>query len=131
MAPRATVCAERIWEVLDTDTSVVSPTDPVGFATEPSTVEFRGAEFRYPGADDPVLRDIGFRVEKGTTTAIVGSTGSGKTTVLGLIPRLIDVTAGAVLVGGTDVRRLDPDQLRSAIGLVPQRPYLFSGTIAS
>ena len=131
MAPRATVCAERICEVLDTDTSVVPPTAPVGFATDPATVEFRATEFRYPGADDPVLHDIAFRVEKGTTTAIVGSTGSGKSTVLGLIPRLIDATAGTVLVGGTDVRRLDPDHLRSTIGLVPQRPYLFSGTIAS
>ncbi|MGC4964313.1 ABC transporter ATP-binding protein [Gordonia sp. DT218] len=131
MAPRATVCAERICEVLDTDTSVQPPAEAVGFAGDPATVEFRGAEFRYPGADDPVLRDIRFRVEPGTTTAIVGSTGSGKTTVLGLIPRLIDATDGEVLVGGTDVRRLDPDRLRSVVGLVPQRPYLFSGTIAS
>ncbi|MEE3853379.1 ABC transporter ATP-binding protein [Gordonia sp. LSe1-13] len=131
MAPRAAVCAERIWEVLDTETSVVSPADPVGFADDPATVEFAHAEFRYPGADAPVLRDITFRVEPGTTTAIVGSTGSGKTTLAGLIPRLIDATDGAVLVGGTDVRELDPELLRSVIGFVPQRPYLFSGTVAS
>ncbi|AZG46464.1 ABC transporter ATP-binding protein [Gordonia insulae] len=131
MAPRATVCAERICDVLDTETSVQPPSRPVGFAGDPATVEFDHAEFRYPGADDPVLRDVGFRVEPGTTTAIVGSTGSGKTTLVGLIPRLIDTTDGSVSVGGTDVRRLDPDVLRSAIGLVPQRPYLFSGTIAS
>ena len=131
MAPRATVCAERICEVLDTETSVGAPQDPVPFAAQPSTVEFRGAQFRYPGADDPVLSDISFRVEPGTTTAIVGSTGSGKTTLVGLVPRLIDVTAGEVRVGDTDVRRLDPNTLRDAIGLVPQRPYLFSGTVAS
>lgn len=131
MAPRATVCAERIWEVLDTDTSVIAPTDPVDFAGDPADVEFRSAEFRYPGADNAVLSDISFHAKAGTTTAVVGSTGSGKTTLIGLIPRLIDVTAGDVLVGGTDVRRLDPDELRSVIGLVPQRPYLFSGTVAS
>ncbi|MFW0794347.1 ABC transporter ATP-binding protein [Gordonia sp. CPCC 205515] len=131
MAPRAAVCAERISEVLDTETSVRPPAEPVGFAGDPATVEFRDAEFRYPGADSPVLCDITFAVQPGTTTAIVGSTGSGKTTLVGLVPRLIDTTAGEVLVGGTDVRRVDPERLRSVIGLVPQRPYLFSGTIAS
>ncbi|MBN0974834.1 ABC transporter ATP-binding protein [Gordonia hongkongensis] len=131
MAPRAAVCAERISEVLATDTSVHPPSEPVGFATHPGTVEFDAAEFRYPGADDPVLSGIDFRVEPGTTTAIVGSTGSGKTTLVGLVPRLIDTTSGAVRVGGTDVKRLDPDELRSVVGLVPQRPYLFSGTIRS
>lgn len=131
MAPRAAVCAERISEVLGTHTSVARPTDPVGFAGDPATVEFRGAEFRYPGATTPVLQDMTFTVEPGTTTAIVGSTGSGKTTLIGLVPRLIDATAGAVLVGGTDVRRLDPATLRATIGLVPQRAYLFSGTVAS
>lgn len=131
MAPRAAVCAERIFEVLDTHTSVEPPLSPVGFAGHPGTVEFDDAEFRYPGADDPVLSHISFRVEPGTTTAIVGSTGSGKTTLIGLVPRLIDATAGTVRVGGTDVRTLDPDVLRGAIGLVPQRPYLFSGTVAS
>ena len=131
MAPRAAVCAERISEVLDTESSVVRPVTPLGFTGNPGVVEFRGAEFRYPGADTPVLQDMTFRVDPGTTTAIVGSTGSGKTTLIGLVPRLIDATAGSVAVGGTDVRRLDPDVLRSVIGLVPQRAYLFSGTVAS
>ncbi|MFD3811158.1 ABC transporter ATP-binding protein [Rhodococcus sp. NPDC058639] len=131
MAPRAAVCADRIGDVLATETSVVRPADPAGFAGDPASVEFRGAEFRYPGADQPVLHDLTFLVAPGTTTAVVGSTGSGKTTLVGLVPRLIDATAGSVLVGGTDVRQLDPDTLRSVIGLVPQRAYLFSGTIAS
>ena len=131
MAPRAAVCAERIYAVLDTTTSVVSPAAPVDFATHPGVVEFTDAEFRYPGADDPVLCHISFRAEPGTTTAIVGSTGSGKTTLLSLIPRLVDTTGGVVSVGGTDVRRLDPDALRGVIGLVPQKPYLFSGTVAT
>ncbi len=131
MAPRAAVCAERICEVLDTETSVVPSNTPVGFTGDPASVEFDAAQFRYPGADENVLSDITFDVRPGTTTAVVGSTGSGKTTLLGLIPRLIDVTEGAVRVGGTDVRELDPDELRSVIGLVPQRPYLFSGTVAT
>ena len=131
MAPRASVCAERILEVLDTESSVHAPGTPAGFGADPATAEFAGAEFRYPGADSPVLSDISFRITPGTTTAIVGSTGAGKTTLLNLIPRLIDVTDGSVSVGGTDVRQLDPDRLREVIGLVPQRPYLFSGTVAS
>ncbi len=131
MAPRATVCAERIGEVLATETSVVRPAEPIGFDADPATVEFRNAQFRYPGADSPVLDGMTFRVDPGTTTAVIGSTGSGKTTLIGLVPRLIDVTDGAVLVGGTDVRHLDPDLLRAEIGLVPQRAYLFSGTVAS
>ncbi len=131
MAPRASVCAERILEVLGTESSVHAPDAPIGFSTDPATAEFSGAEFRYPGADSPVLSDISFRITPGTTTAIVGSTGAGKTTLLNLIPRLIDVTDGSVSVGGADVRQLDPDRLREVIGLVPQRPYLFSGTVAS
>ncbi|MBD0023977.1 MULTISPECIES: ABC transporter ATP-binding protein [Gordonia] len=131
MAPRASVCAERILEVLDTESSVHAPDEPVGFTADPANVEFSGAEFRYPGADSPVLSGISFRITPGTITAIVGSTGSGKTTLLSLIPRLIDVTDGSVSVGDTDVRLLDPDRLREVIGLVPQRPYLFSGTVAS
>ncbi|MGW4477876.1 ABC transporter ATP-binding protein [Rhodococcus triatomae] len=131
MAPRAAVCAERISDVLGTRTSVAQATDPVGFAGDPARVEFRGAEFRYPGADTPVLEGLTFRVDPGTTTAVVGSTGSGKTTLIGLVPRLVDATAGQVLVGGTDVRDLDAAVLRSSIGLVPQRAYLFSGTIGS
>ncbi len=131
MAPRAAVCAERIMEVLDTRTSVAPPLAPLGFTTDPAAVTFDSVAFAYPGADAPVLDSLDFQCGPGTTTAIVGSTGSGKTTLLSLIPRLIDTSAGAVTVGGTDVAALDPDLLRSVIGIVPQRPYLFSGTVAS
>ncbi|WP_158883286.1 ABC transporter ATP-binding protein [Amycolatopsis anabasis] len=131
MIPRAAVCAERITEVLDTESSVSPPAAPVRELTRSAELEFRGVEFRYPGAADPVLRDISFRAEPGRTTAIVGSTGSGKTTLLSLVPRLIDVTAGNVFVDGADVRELDPDALWNRIGLVPQRPYLFTGTVAT
>jgi ATP-binding cassette, subfamily B, multidrug efflux pump len=131
MAPRASVCAERIYEVLETESSVVPPTKPAPMRDDAGLVELRSARFQYPGADEPVLRDITFTARPGTTTAIVGSTGSGKTTLLSLMPRLIDVTDGAVIVGGTDIRDLDPAVLRAEMGLVPQRPYLFSGTIAT
>jgi ATP-binding cassette, subfamily B, multidrug efflux pump len=131
MAPRAAVCAERIMEVLDTPSSVTSPPDPVTDLPVAGSVEFEGVEFLYPGAEDPVLCNITFRSLAGQTTAIIGSTGSGKTTLLGLIPRLFDVTAGRVLIDGVDVRDLDQELLRSRIGLVPQKPYLFSGTVAS
>ncbi|MCC3316463.1 ABC transporter ATP-binding protein [Nocardia africana] len=130
IAPRAAVSAERIAEVLETDSSVLPPAQPQTFVADPGTVELAGAEFAFPGAAEPVLRDISFRVSPGQTTAIVGSTGSGKTTLVNLIPRLIDVTSGVVRVGGTDVRQVDMDLLRSQIGLVPQKAYLFSGTIA-
>ncbi|MBF6275879.1 MULTISPECIES: ABC transporter ATP-binding protein [Nocardia] len=130
IAPRAAVSAERIAEVLETDSSVLPPAQPQTFVADPGTVELVGAEFAFPGAAEPVLRDISFRVSPGQTTAIVGSTGSGKTTLINLIPRLIDVTSGVVRVGGTDVRQVDMDLLRSQIGLVPQKAYLFSGTIA-
>ncbi|MBY6365110.1 ABC transporter ATP-binding protein [Rhodococcoides corynebacterioides] len=131
MIPRAGVCAERISEVLATSSSVVPAANPRPFAASPSTVEFVGAGFSYPAAESPVLCDVSFRAGPGTTTAIVGSTGSGKSTLINLVPRLIDATAGVVRVGGTDVRDLDPAVLRAEIGLVPQRPYLFSGTVAS
>lgn len=131
MAPRATVCAERIGEVLATESTVVPPAEPVTRIEHPGVVELRDAQFKFPGADEPVLRDINFRAEPGKTTAIIGGTGSGKTTLLSLIPRLIDATAGTVTVSDVDVRRLDLDVLRSGIGLVPQRPYLFSGTVAT
>ncbi|BCK52430.1 ABC transporter ATP-binding protein [Nocardia wallacei] len=131
MAPRAAVSAERIAEVLETDSSVTPPPLPQPFASDPGSVDVAFAEFKFPGAEKPVLRAIRFRVEPGQTTAVVGSTGSGKTTLINLIPRLIDVTDGAVYVGGTDVRHIDLDLLRSQIGLVPQKAYLFSGTIAS
>ena len=131
MIPRATVSAGRIQAVLDTESSVHTPTDPVVIPPGPVTVELRGATFAYPGAESPVLREVSFRAVPGTTTAIVGSTGSGKTTLVGLVPRLHDVTSGQVLVGGVDVREADPEDLWSHIGLVPQRPYLFTGTVAS
>ncbi|RDI43833.1 ABC transporter ATP-binding protein [Nocardia mexicana] len=131
MAPRAAVSAERIGEVLETESSVTPPPLPQPFKSDPGSVDLQFAEFKFPGADEPVLRAIRFRVDPGQTTAIVGSTGSGKTTLINLIPRLIDVTDGAVYVGGTDVRHIDLDLLRSQIGLVPQRAYLFSGTVAS
>lgn len=131
MIPRAAVSATRIGEVLDTDASVVAPLDPVAPARARGEIEFDDAEFIYPGADEPVLSGIRFRVEPGTTTAVIGSTGSGKSTLIGLVPRLFDVTGGAVRVDGIDVRELDPDELWQRIGLVPQRAFLFSGTIAS
>ncbi|MFI7575145.1 ABC transporter ATP-binding protein [Micromonospora sp. NPDC049497] len=131
MVPRAAVCAERITEVLDTDSSVVPAARPVTDVPGRADLELRDVRFQYPGAAEAVLRDISFRVRAGTTTAIVGSTGAGKTTLLSLIPRLVDVTAGAVLVDGVDVRELAPDELWRRIGLVPQKPYLFTGTVAS
>ncbi len=131
MVPRAAVSAERIGEVLATRTSVVPPADPVTALPAPGTVELRAAGFAYPGAEAPVLRDITFTTGPGQRTAIIGSTGSGKTTLLNLIPRLMDVTSGNVLVGGVDVRDLEPDVLQAQIGLVPQKAFLFSGTIAS
>jgi len=131
MIPRAAVAAGRIQEVLDTETSVVPPAQPVTVQPTPGTLEMRDVGFHYPGAEHPVLTGITFRTEPGQTTAIVGSTGAGKTTLAGLIPRLYDATSGQVLVGGVDVRELHPDILWSTIGYVPQRPFLFSGTVAS
>nr|WP_205863486.1 ABC transporter ATP-binding protein [Planosporangium thailandense] len=131
MVPRAAVCAERIVEVLDTEPSVAPPRHPVTELPDRGVLELRGVQFQYPGAAAPVLRDISFRAGAGRTTAIIGSTGAGKTTLLSLVPRLFDVTGGSVLVDGVDVRELDPDLLWSRIGIVPQKPYLFSGTVAS
>ena len=131
MIPRAAVCANRIGEVLDTDPSVEAPTHPVRPGRTTGEIELDAVEFSYPGAKEPVLKGVSFRVTPGTTTAIIGSTGSGKTTLIGLVPRLFDVTAGTVRVDGTDVRELDPDELWQRIGLVPQRAFLFSGTVAS
>ncbi|MFV2115638.1 ABC transporter ATP-binding protein [Micromonospora sp. LOL_025] len=131
MVPRAAVCAERIVEVLDTDSSVVPAAHPVTEVTAQGELELRDVAFQYPGAAEPVLRNVSFRVTPGTTTAVIGSTGAGKTTLLSLVPRLVDATAGAVLVDGVDVRDLAPDELWRRIGLVPQRPYLFTGTVAS
>jgi ATP-binding cassette, subfamily B, multidrug efflux pump len=131
MLPRATVSAERIVEVLETDTSVRAPRTPVSPDRPEAGVTMAGVEYRYPGAETAVLQDISFRARPGETTAIVGSTGSGKTTLISLIPRLFDVTGGAVRVGGVDVRDQDPEALWRQIGYVPQRPYLFTGTVAS
>ncbi|CAM5565314.1 ABC transporter ATP-binding protein [Streptomyces atroolivaceus] len=131
MVPRAEVCAERIQEVLETESSVVPPTAPVTKLIEHGHLEVRGAEFRYPGAEEPVLRSVDLVARPGETTAIIGSTGSGKSTLLGLVPRLFDATDGEVLVDGTDVRTLDPVLLAKTVSLVPQKPYLFSGTVAT
>jgi ATP-binding cassette subfamily B multidrug efflux pump len=130
-APRASVCAERIQEVLDTQTSVPPPIQPVTDITDRADLEFRNVEFCYPGADSPVLRRVSFHARQGRTTAIIGSTGAGKTTLLNLVPRLFDVTDGQVLVDGVDVRDIASDLLWSRVGLIPQSPYLFSGTVAS
>jgi ATP-binding cassette, subfamily B, multidrug efflux pump len=131
MIPRASVCAERIVEVLDTTSSVALPVQPITPPEPTGVLQLRRAGFTYPGADAPVLHDVTFTAEPGTTTAIVGSTGAGKTTLLGLVPRLFDATAGAVLVDGVNVRDLDPEYLWSRVGIVPQKPYLFTGTVAS
>ncbi len=131
MLPRAEVCAERIQEVLGTDTSVTPPKAPVTELRRHGELELRGVEFRFPGAEEPVLKDISLLARPGETTAVIGSTGSGKSTLLGLVPRLFDATGGQVLVDGVDVRTLDPETLASVIGLVPQKPYLFSGTVAT
>ena len=131
MIPRASACADRIGEVLDTRSSVSPPVDPVRPATRRGEVEFRSAGFAYPGAAEPVLRDISLTARPGETTAIIGSSGSGKSTLIELVPRMYDVTAGAVLIDGVDVRDLAPDVLWSRLGVVPEKPYLFSGTVAS
>ncbi|MET8504050.1 ABC transporter ATP-binding protein [Streptomyces sp. NPDC004787] len=131
MVPRAEVCAERIQEVLATESSVVPPAAPVRELGRRGHLEVRAAEFRYPGAEESVLRDVELVARPGETTAIIGSTGSGKSTLLGLVPRLFDVTGGEVLVDGVDVRELEPGLMARTVGLVPQKPYLFSGTVAT
>jgi ATP-binding cassette, subfamily B, multidrug efflux pump len=131
MLPRAEVCADRIQEVLSTQTSVEPPAAPVVELRTHGHLDLVDVGFRYPGAEQPVLCDISISAGPGEVTAIIGSTGSGKTTLLNLIPRLIDVTEGEVRVGGVNVRELEPEVLAKAVGIVPQRPYLFSGTIAS
>ena len=131
LLPRATVSADRIGEVLETEPSVIAPIAPVTELAPGGEVELRGATFSYPGAEAPVLREVSFTARPGRMTAIIGSTGAGKTTLVNLLPRLFDVTGGAVLIDGVDVRELDPELLWSRIGLVPQKPYLFSGTVAS
>jgi ATP-binding cassette subfamily B multidrug efflux pump len=131
MIPRASVSAGRIQEVLDTEPSVRAPDQPTTVRRGETEVEFRQVGFHYPGAEHPVLTDISFTTFPGETTAIVGSTGAGKSTLVNLIPRLFDVTAGSVRIAGVDVREIDTDFLWSIVGLVPQRTHLFSGTIAS
>ncbi|HEX8488178.1 MAG TPA: ABC transporter ATP-binding protein [Propionibacteriaceae bacterium] len=131
LAPRAAVCAERIQEVLATESSVVLPEQPVTTLDSAGIVRFRATEFTYPGADHPVVRDVTFTARAGRVTAIIGSTGAGKTTLVSLIPRLFDATGGSVTVDGVEVREMDADLLWSRIGLIPQKPFLFSGTVAS
>ncbi len=131
MIPRAEVCAERIQEVMSTESSLVPPANPVRELHGHGRLELRDVGFRYPGAEIPVLRAVGLVAGPGRTTAVIGSTGSGKTTLLGLIPRIAEATEGSVLVDGIDVREIDPALLSRTVGIVPQRPYLFTGTIAS
>ena len=131
MIPRAAVSAERISGVLASETTLLRPQNPVAEVPTPGTVEFRNATFNYPGAERAVLSGVSFAAGRGETVAIVGSTGAGKTTLVSLIPRLFDVTSGSVLVGGVDVKDVELDLLWSSIGLVPQRPFLFTGTVAS
>jgi ATP-binding cassette, subfamily B, multidrug efflux pump len=131
MIPRSAVCADRVMEVLDTTTSVPVDDDKVTALQRHGVLRLDGVEFSYPGADQPVLRDLSFEARPGETVAVIGSTGAGKSTLVNLVPRLFDVTAGVVEVDGVDVRRLEPELLWSMIGLVPQRAYLFSGTVRS
>ncbi|MGA8979163.1 MAG: ABC transporter ATP-binding protein, partial [Pedococcus sp.] len=131
MIPRATVSAGRIAEVLDTDSTVIPPTAPVAIPRTGTGIELRGVTFAYPGADVPVLQGVSLVAEPGRTTAIIGSTGAGKSTLLSLIPRLYDVTGGQVLIGGVDVRAAALEDVWGRIGLVPQKPYLFTGTVAT
>ncbi len=131
MIPRAAVSAQRIMEVIQTEPTVSTPERPQPPNAGPVEVEFRAVGFHYPGAEHSVLNDISFSTRAGETTAIVGSTGAGKTTLLQLVPRLFDATEGAVLIGGVDIRDLELDHLWSVVGLVPQRPFLFSGTVAT
>ena len=131
MIPRSAVCADRVMEVLQTSTSVPKPDEPVTDMPRRGTLRLDSVEFSYPGADAPVLHDVSFQAEPGQTVAVIGSTGAGKSTLVNLVPRLFDVTGGALEVSGVDVRRLEPERLWSVIGLVPQKAYLFSGTVRS
>jgi ATP-binding cassette subfamily B protein len=131
MIPRASVSADRIGEVLETESSVAAPTEAVTDIRRGSEIVFDHVDFHYPGAEAPVLQGVTFRAEPGKTTAVIGSTGAGKTTLVNLVPRLFDITGGHLTIGGVDVRDVDLDTLWSRIGLVPQRPYLFTGTVAS
>jgi ATP-binding cassette subfamily B protein len=129
MIPRASVCADRIGEVLDVEPSMAAPQDAVAPAAREGVVEFRDVSFKYPGAEAPVLSGLTFTARPGQTVAIIGATGSGKTTLLSLIPRLYDVAGGQVLLDGVPVDRLPRSEITSRVAMVPQRPYLFSGTV--
>jgi ATP-binding cassette subfamily B protein len=131
LIPRAAVSAERIMEVLETPSSIVIADNPITELSQTAVLQFDHVSFRYPGAEQPVLSDVSFTVRAGETLAIIGSTGSGKTTLMNLIPRLVDATEGSVVLDGVDVRDLAPEALWSRVGIVPQKPYLFSGTVAS
>ena len=131
LIPRAAVSAERIMEVLGTPTSVVISDNPISELDQTAVLQFDHVSFSYPGAEQPVLRDVSFTVRAGETLAVIGSTGSGKTTLVNLIPRLFDATEGVVSLDGVNVRDLAPEALWSRVGIVPQKPYLFSGTVAS
>ena len=131
LIPRAAVSSERIMEVLQTPSSVVISDNPVTELSQTAVLQFDHVSFKYPGAEQPVLHDVSFTVRAGETLAVIGSTGSGKTTLVNLIPRLVDATEGVVSLDGVDVRDLAPEALWSRVGIVPQKPYLFSGTVAS
>ncbi|PWI18570.1 multidrug ABC transporter ATP-binding protein [Streptomyces sp. Act143] len=131
MVPRAEVCAERIQDVLGTESSVVPPLAPVTELRRHGHLEIRDAGFRYPGAEEPVLKAVDLVARPGEVTAVIGSTGSGKSTLLGLVPRLFDATEGEVLVDGMPVADVEPKLLARTVGLVPQKPYLFAGTVAT
>jgi ATP-binding cassette subfamily B protein len=131
MVPRSSVCADRISEVLDTASSVVPPERGVAETEAAGHLDLEAVSFTYPGAEQPVLADISFSARPGQTVAVIGSTGAGKSTLVNLVPRLFDVTSGSVRVDGVDVRDLDPEALWARIGLVPQRAFLFTGTVAS
>lgn len=131
IVPRASISAKRIMDVFLTKSSVVQAEHPVTELTGPAEMDFDHVEFSYPGAEAPVLHDISLELRPGTTTAVIGSTGSGKTTLVQLIPRLYDATKGKITINGVDTRDLDMDLLWSKIGLIPQKAYLFSGTVAS
>ncbi|MFZ2625039.1 MAG: ABC transporter ATP-binding protein [Propionibacterium sp.] len=131
MVPRAAICAGRIIDVLDTESTVGPSAQPVTALPRGGELRLRDVTFRYPGAEEPVLHDVSLELTPGTTTAVIGATGSGKTTLVNLIPRLFDVSGGEIELNGTDIRELDMDLLWGRVGLVPQKPYLFSGTVAS
>ena len=134
LIPRAAVSSGRIQEVLQTEPSISDPANPIvpdANGPDRGVIEFRDVEFRYPGAEQPVLRGISFRAEPGQTTAIVGSTGAGKSTLVNLIPRFYDATTGSVLIDGVDIRKMDREDVWARIGMIPQKAFLFGGSVRS